>query len=91
MLRPITIWVLPCKDKGDLEAAIDSYKQALKIKPDYQPARTQKLQQQAHICDWASLERDQHLISKLGTLTAVYRPFRSFITGGCSGTSQVAV
>ena len=26
------------KDKGDLEAAIDSYKQALKIKPDYAEA-----------------------------------------------------
>ena len=63
------------KEKGDLEAAIDSYKQALKIKPDHQPARTQKLQQQAHICDWASLERDQHLISKLGTLKQYIEPF----------------
>ena len=26
------------KDKGDLKAAIDSYKQALKIKPDYAEA-----------------------------------------------------
>ena len=29
---------MPCKDKGDLEAAIDSFKQALKIKPDYAEA-----------------------------------------------------
>ena len=35
MLRPIAIWGVALKDKGELEAAIDSYKQALKIKPDY--------------------------------------------------------
>jgi len=33
------------------------------------------LHQQAHICDWASLERDQHLISKLGTLKQYIEPF----------------
>ena len=33
-----TIWGSILKDKGDLEAAIDSYKQALKIKPDYAEA-----------------------------------------------------
>ena len=34
MLRPIATWGLPCRRKRELEAAIDSYKQALKIKPD---------------------------------------------------------
>ena len=63
------------KGKGELDATIDSCKQAIKIKPDYEIARTQKLHQQAHICDWAALEQDQHLISKLGTLTQYVDPF----------------
>ena len=35
-------------DKGELDAAIDSYKQALKIKPDYELAHS-KTSPQAHI------------------------------------------
>ena len=38
MLKPITIWGNALKDKGDLDAAIDSYKKAIKIKPDYAEA-----------------------------------------------------
>ena len=38
MLKLITIWALLFMKKGDLEGAIDSYKQALKIKPDYADA-----------------------------------------------------
>ena len=34
MLRPIIIWGSALSEKGDLEAAIESYKQALKIKPE---------------------------------------------------------
>jgi protein O-GlcNAc transferase len=61
-------------EQGDLKAAIDSYKHAIKIKPDYDMACTLKLHQQAHICDWAGIEEDQHLISQLGTSTQHISP-----------------
>ena len=37
MLRPITIWAL-LKGQGKLEEAIESYKKAISIKPDYAEA-----------------------------------------------------
>jgi protein O-GlcNAc transferase len=63
------------QEKGELDAAIESYKQALKIKPDDQAARTLKLHTQAHICDWAAIQADQGLVSKLGTTTQYIDPF----------------
>ena len=62
-------------EKNDLKAAMHSYKQALKINPDYQATRSLKLHQQAHICDWAGIEEDQHLIPALGTSTQHISPF----------------
>ena len=64
------------QNKGDPEAAIDSYKQALKIKPDYQLAMAQKLYQQAIICNWAAIEEDRDLIQRLGTSTQHVQPFK---------------
>ena len=63
------------KEKGDLDAAIDSCKKALKIKPDYQPARTEKLYQQAHICNWTAIQEDREYISELGISTQHVSPF----------------
>ncbi|MGY8791121.1 MAG: O-linked N-acetylglucosamine transferase, SPINDLY family protein, partial [Pseudomonadales bacterium] len=63
------------QEKGDLEAAIDSYKHAIKIKSDYDLARTLKLHQQALICDWAGIEEDQQFIPELGTSTQHISPF----------------
>jgi protein O-GlcNAc transferase len=63
------------KEKGELNAAIDSYKQALKINPDYQSARSLKLYNQAHICDWAAIQADHDLVSKLGITTQYIPPF----------------
>ena len=62
-------------DKGDLDASIDSYKQAIKIKPDYELAHSQKLHQQAMICDWTEIEEDREIIIKLGTSEQDISPF----------------
>ena len=60
---------------GKLDAAIDSYKRVLKIKPDHQSARSSKLHTQSNICDWAAIQADQDLFSKLGTKTHYIDPF----------------
>ncbi|MDP6651616.1 MAG: tetratricopeptide repeat protein, partial [Gammaproteobacteria bacterium] len=60
---------------GDLTEAIESFKQALKIKPDLTIARSHKLHQQAHICDWSAIETDRHLIPGLGVSTDFVDPF----------------
>jgi len=62
-------------DQGKLEEAIEAYKKALKIKPYHVEARTQKLHQQAHICDWDSIAEDIHLIPELGILEKHVSPF----------------
>jgi protein O-GlcNAc transferase len=61
--------------RGELEAGIKSYGMALKINPTHQSARAEKLHQQSHICDWARIEQDRHLISKLGISTESISPF----------------
>jgi len=66
---------LALKDKGTLDAAIDCFKQALKITPDYEVAQAHRLHHQAHICDWAAIERDREVIPKIGTLTQSIDPF----------------
>ena len=63
------------QEKGEVDAAIDSHKQALKIKPHYELARSAKLFQQAHICDWAAIKEDSEAIAKLGTLDQSISPF----------------
>jgi protein O-GlcNAc transferase len=62
-------------ENGALVASIKSYEMALKIKPDYQAARANKLDQQAHICDWAAVEQDRDFIAILGTSTEPIPPF----------------
>ena len=38
MLKRITIWAMLFQDQGKLEEAIEAYKKALSIKPDYAEA-----------------------------------------------------
>jgi protein O-GlcNAc transferase len=63
------------QDQGNLEEAIEAYSKALAIKPDYENARTLKLHQQAHICNWDSIAEDVNLIPELGTLKKHVSPF----------------
>ncbi|MBT5798693.1 MAG: tetratricopeptide repeat protein, partial [Alphaproteobacteria bacterium] len=63
------------KYQGKLEEAIEAYNKALAIKPDYETARTQKLHQQASICDWDSIAEDIHLIPELGMSEKDVLPF----------------
>jgi protein O-GlcNAc transferase len=57
------------------DAAIENYRHATKIKPDYAKALAQKLHQQAHICDWDAIKEDRALIPELGILAQVVSPF----------------
>ena len=61
--------------KGNLDAGIKSYKMALNIRPDHHSARSNKLHNQSHICDWVAIDQDRHLISSLGTSNEAISPF----------------
>ena len=63
------------QDQGKPEEAIKAYTKALVIKPDYEAARTQKLYQQALICNWDSIAKDVNLIPELGTSEKHVPPF----------------
>ena len=63
------------QEQGKLEEAIEAYNKALAIKPDYEAARTEKLHQQALICDWDSIAKDVNLIPELGTSKKHVQPF----------------
>jgi predicted O-linked N-acetylglucosamine transferase (SPINDLY family) len=63
------------KDQGKLEEAIKAYNKALKINPNHEAARTEKLHQLAHICNWDSIAKDHNLIPKLGMSDKHVSPF----------------
>jgi predicted O-linked N-acetylglucosamine transferase (SPINDLY family) len=63
------------QEQNKLEEAIEACNKALVIKPDYEAARTLKLHQQAHICNWESIAEDVHLIPELGTSENDVPPF----------------
>jgi predicted O-linked N-acetylglucosamine transferase (SPINDLY family) len=63
------------QEQGKLEEAIEACNKALVIKPDHEAARTHKLHQQAHICNWESIAEDVHLIPGLGTSEKDVPPF----------------
>ena len=60
---------------GSLDEAINSYSKALQINPDYAIARTQKLHQQAYICDWQAIENDRAHLVDLGIVGGFVSPF----------------
>jgi protein O-GlcNAc transferase len=57
------------------QEAIESYNKALAINPDNANARTQKLHQQAQICNWDGIAEDVSLIPELGTSKNYVPPF----------------
>ena len=63
------------KEQNKLEEAIEAYSKALAIKPNHEAARTQKLHQQAHICNWDSIAKDVNLIPELGISEKYVPPF----------------
>ena len=63
------------KNQGKLDEAIEAYNKALSIKPDYEATRAEKLYQQAHVCDWKSIEEERKLIPELGTTKNSINPF----------------
>ena len=66
------------QEQSKPEEAIENYNKALAIKPDFENARTQKLYQQAHICNWDSIAEDVDLIPELGTSEKYVSPFALF-------------
>ena len=63
------------QEKDELHAAIDSYEKVLNIDSGHQLARSHKLHQLAHICDWAGIEEDRGVIPNLGTVKQHINPF----------------
>ncbi|MDA8760805.1 tetratricopeptide repeat protein, partial [Amylibacter sp.] len=63
------------QEQNKLEEAIEAYNKALAINPNHSDARTQKLHQQALICNWDSITEDVNLIPELGTSEKDVLPF----------------
>ena len=63
------------KNQGKTVDAIYMYNKALVISPDFETVRSQKLHQQANICDWNSIEDDRIFISQLGVQKQFVTPW----------------
>ena len=66
------------QQQGKLEEAIEAYKKALSLKPDFETARMNMLSQQTHICDWDSIEKARNFIPDPGTSDRFVNPFVMF-------------
>jgi protein O-GlcNAc transferase len=74
---------LSLQENRDIEKAIKSYNRALSIKPNYQSARSQKLHQQARICNWIGIENDKKSMLKIGANTQEIVPFGHLALEDC--------
>ena len=63
------------KEQNKPKEAIEAYSKALAIAPNHEAARTQKLHQQAHICNWDGIAKDINLIPELGISETYAPPF----------------
>jgi protein O-GlcNAc transferase len=63
------------QEQGKLDEAIAAYDRALSIKPDYADARSERLFQLGHICDWSAIEADRSYVAELGIIGASVAPF----------------
>lgn len=61
--------------QGKLDEAIAAYEKALSLKPEYAEARSQRLFQLAHICDWSAIETDRSYVAELGIIGQSVSPF----------------
>ncbi len=62
------------KDQSKLVEAIIAYEKALSLNPDNADVRSQKLHQQAHICDWSSIDKDRSYFNNLGIIGDAVTP-----------------
>ena len=62
-------------NQGKTVDAIYMYNKALLIRPDFETVRSQKLHQQANICDWNSIEENRIFISQLGVQKQFVTPW----------------
>ena len=63
------------QELGNRPKAVASYAFACELEPDYQSARSQKLHQLSHICDWEMIALDRSLLPSLGTTDQEVDPF----------------
>ena len=63
------------QEQEKFNEAIEAYSKALSCKPDYAYAHSQKLLQQAKICDWSSVKDDLPFLAELGISGDVVTPF----------------
>ena len=62
-----------CLAYGDRAGAVQSYNEVLRVMPDHEEARSKKLHQLAHLCDWSAF--DPGLIASLGMKGQDIEPF----------------
>ena len=62
-------------EQGKLEEAIEAFKKAVTLKPDYAGAHAQMIHQKQHICDWSNRAQDLASAARLGIKTAAVPPF----------------
>jgi len=70
---------LALQNSDAIDESVASYENALAIKPDHHVARTMKLHQQAHMCDWTAMREDAALIPKLGVEGDSVPPFAMLV------------
>lgn len=70
---------LALQNSEAIDESVASYENALAINPDHQVARTLKLHQQAHMCDWAAMREDAALVPKLGVEGDSVPPFAMLV------------
>lgn len=70
---------LALQNNEAIDESVASYEKALEINPDHQVARTLKLHQQAHMCDWAAMREDAALVPRLGVEGDCVPPFAMLV------------
>ncbi|MDG2403786.1 MAG: tetratricopeptide repeat protein, partial [Paracoccaceae bacterium] len=70
------------QEKGDRPKAVESYSRATELDPGYQIARSQKLHQLSHICDWEKIAIDLPLLPSLGMSDQEVDPLQPLREGG---------
>jgi len=58
-----------------LKESITAYEKVLSLDPNNSAARTQKLFQQSHICDWTAVDADSSYFAELGVIYKDVSPF----------------
>lgn len=80
---------LALQNSEAIDESVASYEKALAINPEHGVARTLKLHQQAHMCDWAAMREDAALVPKLGVEGDSVPPFAMLVMDDDPGRNML--